>query len=127
MMTLALPWRTPPLSLNDRLHWAAKARLSRTVRASVCLLAKTGSLPSYNVSVVVTLHYRQKVRRPIDADNLYATVKPCLDGLRDAGVLRDDTTAHVTPLIEVHEAIPGEPGALWLTIANAEVEVGGKP
>lgn len=116
MTTLTLPWNAPPLSLNQRLHWAAKARLSRTVRDVTHARAKADKVPAFDVPVIVTLHYRQKVRRPIDKDNLYATVKPCLDGLRDAGVITEDTSAHVTPLVEIHLPEPGQPGALWLTI-----------
>lgn len=118
MTRIDLPWRTPPLSLNQRLHWAAKARLSRTVRDITHMRAKADKVPAFDVPVIVTLNYRQKVQRPIDSDNLYATVKPCLDGLRDAGVLRDDTSAHVTPLVAIHHPVPGHPGALWLTITE---------
>lgn len=119
MTRLDLPWRTPPLSMNQRLHWAAKARLSRTVRDVTHARAKAEEIPAFTVPVVVTLNYRQKVQRPIDKDNLYATVKPCLDGLRDAGVIADDTSAHVTPLVAIHHPVPGHPGALWLTITEA--------
>ena len=30
--TIRLPYTTPPLTLNGRLHWATKARITREVR-----------------------------------------------------------------------------------------------
>lgn len=110
-----LPFSSPPLSLNQRLHWAAKARLSRTVRDVTHAAAKAANLTPVEAATV-TLHYRQKVQRPIDKDNLMATIKPAIDGLRDAGVLVEDDSTRVDPRVEVHPAIAGQPGAIWLTI-----------
>lgn len=116
---LPLPYTTPPLSLNDRMHWAQKARLTKNIRHAACVLARTrGITPCTKIGV--ELHYQQKIARPIDGDNLMATVKPCVDGLRDAGVIPDDDWArvvHHSPVI--HGPDPGQRhGLLWLVVRD---------
>ena len=115
MTHIDLPYTSPPLSLNDRLHWAAKARLVATVRTATHALARTAKVQHVE-RATVTLHYRQRARRAIDKDNLFATLKPCIDGLRDAGVLDEDDSTRVEPRVEIHAPIKGQGGALWLTV-----------
>ncbi len=114
---LVLPYHRPPLNLNDRMHWAPQRRTARELRQAVCVLARSYRIPPCG-RVAVQLHYRQKTRRRIDGDNLVATVKPCVDGLRDAGVIVDDDTTRVVHLSPVvHPPIPGaQAGAVWLTV-----------
>lgn len=114
---LVLPYHRPPLNLNDRTHWAPQRAKARRLRHDVCLLARAQQMPPCD-RVAVQLHYRQKVRRRIDGDNLVATVKPCVDGLRDAGVLVDDDTTRVVHLSPVvHPPIPGaHAGSVWLLV-----------
>lgn len=117
MIRIDLPFTSPPLSLNDRHHWAKRNRLNRTVRDITHALARNQRLDPIEVPVVVTLHYRQRVKRRIDKDNLYATIKPAIDGLRDAGVLAEDDHTRVDPRIDIHPPIPGQPGAMWLELS----------
>lgn len=112
---LGLPWAKPPLSLNDRLHWASRYRKQQEVKATVKLLARNAKLRPVE-HAVVTLHYRPRDNRARDKDNLFATIKPCIDGLRDAGIFADDDSAHVTPQVDIHRAQPGMPGCCWLSI-----------
>ena len=112
-LRIDLPWTRPPLTANQRMHWAEKSRVTREVRQTTCLLARSRKAPSTS-RLVVTLHYRQAVKRRLDAHNLYALVKPCVDGLVDAGIVPDDDTEHVsTPEPVIHP--PGKP-ALWLEL-----------
>jgi crossover junction endodeoxyribonuclease RusA len=92
---LLLPYSSPPLSLNQRLHHMQRSRLTRQLRDDVALLAKARRIPRLG-RVRVELHYQPKDNRHRDADNLVATLKPCIDGLRDAGVIPDDTPEYVT-------------------------------
>lgn len=121
---LSLPYTRPPLTLNDRLHWAPRSRLVHTIRQTTCVLARAKHIPLCQ-RISVELHYQQFIAKRIDADNLYATVKPCVDGLVDAGVVLDDDTArvvHHTPV--VHPPQPGQrAGLLWLVIADLSAEV----
>lgn len=87
-----LPWKTPPLSLNARLHWAEKARITQQVRTMTAWLCK--SHRAANV-VRVTLTYTPADSRRRDADNLVALLKPICDGIVDAGVVTDDDPAHM--------------------------------
>ena len=111
--TVTLPYIAPPLTLNQRLHWAARSRLTRGLRESTAWLANLPALPS----VHVVLHYRPADNRRRDPDNIVATLKPCLDGLVDAGIVPDDTPQFVSwsqPVI--HPADKRLGPALWLEI-----------
>lgn len=107
--TLRLPYTRPPLTLNGRQHWARKKDLIRDIRWSVHQLARAAKIPPCH-RVHVTLHYVPRATRRRDADNLVATLKPCLDGLVDAGLVADDTPEYVTwtpPVID--PADPNDP------------------
>ncbi|MGB3483991.1 MAG: hypothetical protein WBB07_17465 [Mycobacterium sp.] len=106
-----LPWKRPPLSSNQRLHWAKKACITREIRQAAALLSRNAPRAE---RLVITLHYRPRDRRRRDRGNLYPTVKALVDGIVDAGVVPDDDTEHVsTPEPVIHE--PGE-AALWLVL-----------
>lgn len=119
-----LPWTAPPLSLNDRGHWRAKAVKTAMVRDTVMVLARKHRLPHDCGHVTVQLHYRPRDRRRRDTDNLVATLKPICDALAAGttkhpgyGMVPDDTPhwmAKPEPII--HPAEPGQGGALWLTL-----------
>ena len=101
--TLWLPYATPPLTANQRLHWAAKARTTADVRRTAMLLARAAKLPQGVEHVTIELHYTPRDRRRRDADNLVPTLKAACDGLVDAGLVPDDTPDQMTkhmPVIE---------------------------
>lgn len=107
-----LPWTTPPLSANQRMHWARKASTTRGLRQAGALLARNAPRTD---RLIVTLHWRPKDRRRRDRHNLYPTVKALVDGLVDAGIVPDDDTEHVsTPEPVIHQP-DGEPG-MWLEL-----------
>lgn len=108
---------TAPISLNDRDHWAVKARKTRMVREAIHLSAKAMKVPNVE-HIHAVLEYYPRDRRRRDPDNLWATAKPAVDGLVDAGVIPDDTAEYVTrhsPVI--HEADPRRAGCrIWLKV-----------
>lgn len=115
--TLPLPFATP-LSLNDRMHWAVKAKHVKAWRGVACDLARRERIPTLDRMTAV-LHYRPRDNRARDVDNLVASLKPLVDGLRDAHVVTDDDTTHyllTSPAI--HPARKGEPGRLWLVVID---------
>lgn len=57
-------------------------------------LAKVAHIGAHK-RVRVTLVYTPATRRTRDSDNLVGTMKPCVDGLVDAGVVADDDDGHV--------------------------------
>lgn len=87
MITIPLPWKSPPLTLNQRMHWATKARETARIRSIVALLAKGLTI---NPPIEVELVWTVPDRRRRDVDNPASTVKVCVDALRDAGVIADD-------------------------------------
>lgn len=115
MTRIDLPFSRPPLSLNDRMHWATKARHTRAIRTATKVRALAVRCPQHE-RIAVTLHYRPRDNRPRDIDNLFATLKPCIDGLRDAGIVPEDDRSRVQPNVVIHDAIKGESGALWLEV-----------
>lgn len=119
--TVALPVplvkdKSKPLTLNDRLHHLEKARVVRQIRydAARCVqAAKVPPLKDVTVQLVVTPP--DAIRR--DVDSLVATSKPAVDGLRDAGVLEDDSPEHVNHLMP-RLTVPGDGWALALHIVG---------
>jgi crossover junction endodeoxyribonuclease RusA len=117
---LRLPWTTPPLSANQRLHWRAQAaRVAKVrgfVREAVAWSTYTDHpWPIDADHVDVTLTYYPRDRRRRDADNLVPTLKACADGLVDAGVTRDDTPDLMRKHMPVIAAPDGDP-RLVLTV-----------
>jgi len=89
---LRLPWTTPPLTANQRLHWARKGQLTRTIRDTVATLARP--IPYLN-KIRVRLDWYVTDNRRRDEDNLFPTFKACVDGLVDADIIPDDTSDFV--------------------------------
>lgn len=116
--SLELPFTSIPLSMNDRHHWARKAKITRQIRDTVRILAIAHRLPRDLTHVVVELHYAPSSNRRLDADNLVATLKPCADALVDFGMVPDDVPSMMTKLMPVIEPKdPGGKGRLWLELS----------
>jgi crossover junction endodeoxyribonuclease RusA len=95
MHTLTFPAPGKLLNLNDRTHWRPKAELNRMWRQAAFIAATNaqyGMLPPCTVACCFPVR-SLKVRR--DPSNWYATVKPIVDGLTDAGLWPDDTAEWV--------------------------------
>jgi hypothetical protein len=97
---LWLPWSRPPLSLNRHLHYMQEHRLKEQLRDATIVLAKQQRIPRLEAAVV-ELHWLKGDNRRADSDNIAPTLKPCIDGLRAAGVLDDDDASRVRPLCRV--------------------------
>ncbi|MFC9769179.1 hypothetical protein [Rhodococcus jostii] len=119
-VTIALPWTTPPMSMNDRMHWARKAKLTKQIRDLTKLLVSVNAVPKSD-HITIGLHYRPRDNRRRDVDNLMPVLKACADGVVDAGVVSDDTPEFMTKHMPViHRAVKGEPGEMWLEITGTE-------
>lgn len=80
------------LSSNDRRHRMAEVRLTRYWREVAHLLARKamkGREPFDRVRIVATFHRAD--RRTYDPPNLWPTLKACVDGMTDAGVVARDS------------------------------------
>jgi len=98
---ITLPAGIPLLSLNQRLHWAACNRATQSLKKAAWAMALQAKAPSLQ-RAEITIEYQPPDRRRRDPDNLAPSGKACIDGLVLAGVLPDDSSAHVTA---VHYAI----------------------
>ena len=132
-MTIRLPWIKPPLSLNQRLHWAERNRITDEVRQTVGWLAREQRqvrrvkrrehlswpvTPPVTVELVWTV--TDRIRR--DTDNPGPTIKSAIDGLRDAGLLADDDSE--TVLWSRCRIERGDVAGLALVITEARDERG---
>lgn len=114
---ITLPWKRPPLTLNQRLTWPVKAGITKRVRRDVALLARHHHVPPLARASIV-LHWQPATMRQRDTDNPVATLKPCIDGLRDAGVLADDDSTRVTSDVVIHPVRRGDTARVWLEISR---------
>ncbi|WP_202033169.1 hypothetical protein [Nocardioides sp. WS12] len=113
---IPLPWTAPPISPNDRGHWATKARATGQARTEARWAIRAAKVPLLD-GCEVTLHWRVPDMRRRDADNLAATKKVVTDALVDEGVLGDDSWVHVAASTErIHPPEKGLPAAMWLSL-----------
>jgi len=93
--TIAMPAGMELLNANDRDgHWARRRRVTAALRESAGWLARCQRIPPLSRAHVLAV-YEPPDRRRRDAANLYPSVKACVDGLIDAGMLPDDDSAHL--------------------------------
>ena len=93
--TIALPAGLKLLSLNDRLHFGERHRRTQDLKRAACVMALSKKIPRLErVSVVV--EYQPRDRRHRDADNIAASAKALIDGLRAGKILPEDDSRHVT-------------------------------
>lgn len=122
-LRLDLPWDRPPLTANQRMHWAAKANITRAVRGTGYVLARNAKAPT-TTRLTVTLHYQPRDHRRRDRHNLWPTVKALVDGLVDAGLVPDDDTDHVSTPEPVIHPPNGSKAAMWLELEYPKETIG---
>jgi crossover junction endodeoxyribonuclease RusA len=106
-VTLSIEFDIPAkcLTMNQRLHWAQKAKISRLWRDAACDAGLTQVMTLPGGPSLVTVHLPVKGNRRRDPHNWFPTIKPIIDGLVDAGLWPDDTPQWVRctePLLVVN-------------------------
>ena len=103
-----LPWQSPPLTMNDRLHHRVRAREIAAIRRDMHWLAVSHRLPKGVAHVDVQLHWVPATRRRRDPINLVPTQKALVDALTVGtakhpgyGLVADDTPDYVTDRMPV--------------------------
>ena len=125
---LELPWTKPPMSMNDRMHWAQKAKLTKRIRAEAGILACRSRLPTGLDHVSVALVYRPRDRRRRDTDNLMPVLKALCDGLVDYGLVTDDTPQWMTKhMPRLDKTQKGAGGAMWLELTWEDRQAPNEP
>ena len=102
---------------NMRANNWVKARITKTLRADAKLLAQSQKLPVFTVPVeILVVQHQAPGKRTHDAENVAPLGKAAIDGLRDAGVLRNDSAKYVTKVsYTVGERRPGGQFVLHIT------------
>lgn len=89
--------RSKLITANDKMHWAARSRLTKQLRQWGYLLGREGEgvarLGLQHARVEIEFAYPDHRRR--DRSNLAPTVKALMDGLIDAGLLPDDSDRYL--------------------------------
>lgn len=100
---LSLPFQKLPLTANrgPRNHFAIN-RARQQVKDDVILIAQSVKLPKLVGHAYITLCWFPRTVRRRDEDNMFPTMKPCLDGLVKYGLVRDDTPEFVTSACRIY-------------------------
>lgn len=115
--TITVPAAVQFLNLNQRMHWAPKADLTKKWRNTAHIAATTAKLPKGLERVHITAHIIKPTARQYDVHNLMPTLKACVDGLVDYGLILDDTNNHLIGP-DLRQGGKG-PAAIILTITEA--------
>ena len=111
--SFTLPWTKPPLTENQRMHWAQKSRLVKQVRREAFNLSR--SIPPLD-RCEIRLVWVVADRRRRDEDNLVPTLKALCDGLVDGDVVPDDTSEFMAKWMPIIRYEKGATPRLELTI-----------
>lgn len=101
-LVITLPLPPAALSPNARVHWATKASKAKKCRADGCLVARhvrnqaNLKSPFARATVKAVFYKRTAVRS--DGDNALASLKNYIDGIADAGIVRDDSAFIYLPV-----------------------------
>lgn len=103
------------LSLNDRDHYRARAAKVKAWRTYAEQTARAAGIPTLGRATITGHIYKNRAGR-YDPHNLFATLKACIDGIVDAGVLADDDHTHLRAALEHGGINRQEPPHLIITI-----------
>jgi Holliday junction resolvase RusA-like endonuclease len=110
MLTFTLPYLPPvEFSGNYRGHWTARYKAGEKVKNDVIALIREQEWSGPPLgTAIVTVAWGLPDRRRRDWDNLFASTKPILDGLKAAGVIKDDSVRDISPVLIWYYS-PGKP------------------
>ena len=93
--TITVPKVGKYMSANDRPNRWTRAAQTKAWRDLALDIAAHVDCPEMHglVRITATVHIADKRRREVS--NLFPTFKACIDGFVDAGILADDSDAHV--------------------------------
>ena len=95
MATLLLPWPDRALSPNARKGWRGKLSPKSAARGEAFLLAKSAGWRLEHGDYELELIFYPPDRRHRDLDNLFASLKPAIDGVCQAAGVDDRCIRHV--------------------------------
>ena len=91
----------PELNPNKRLHWSKIAEAKRVAKEeAMALVYQQGKPTEPYAKAHITITWISKNKRRRDVDNLFASMKPYIDGLVASGLLVDDSADVVSYALE---------------------------
>lgn len=111
---LLLPYPSPPLSLNKRMHWRVENSWKKQLHNDVLVLCLLNHLPKDQARARVTLVWHPHDKRRRDTDNPVPTLKALIDGLVKYRLVTDDSSEFVTSSVEI--LAPMRPARLLLRV-----------
>lgn len=94
-LTVELPWPSPKLHPNARVHWAVRSKAAKRTRQTAFLLTRFAEGRNLRIfdgttRVPVSLTFCPPDRRRRDRDGMLSACKSALDGLADALMVNDN-------------------------------------
>ena len=87
----------PDLSPNKRLHWRPRAKAIKDAKEeAIGRVHEQGRPTKPYERAHITITWVAKDKRRRDIDNLFASMKPYIDGLVAARLIEDDSAMNVT-------------------------------
>ena len=114
-----IPQPAPWISANGREHYHAKAQLTKVWRRAAAINARAAKVANLATPVTIDAVVHKARNGRWDAHNLMPTVKAAIDGLVDAGVIPDDSNAHLTR-VSIEAGPKSASPNLTLTITETE-------
>ena len=108
------------LTANQRLHHMKRAGIVKLLRHAAAMAAASQDVPKLD-RAHITVHVAWPDRRRRDVHNIMPTVKACVDGFVDFGVLPDDDDHHlIGPDLRVDPELSGVAKVTRLTFEITE-------
>ena len=123
-IAIMLPMPATCLWPNRMGHWAKRSKAKKSQRSAACALAlphrPRSRQPIASGIIEFAFHWPDKRRR--DMDNALAAMKSAIDGLKDAGIIEDDSgfAFHV----ERMKPDPDVDAGVWVTVQESAREGG---
>lgn len=95
--------RAVPINMaNHSCHWSIKSEWTRAWKASVAIAfyknkSKFGVLPLQDKPQIIVQFFHVK---QFDKDGMYNAAKPVVDGIKDLGIIKDDSTKHIDLIVK---------------------------
>lgn len=107
------------LTTNSRDHWAVTNKRTQTWRKAAWAMTKAGRLTPVVGPVHITATIHKTTRHRYDLDGHTPTVKACIDGIRQAGLIPEDDTT-VIPQLTIRAGEPRTRAGILLRIEAAQ-------
>lgn len=117
-ITLPIPAPDRWLATNDHVHWRKRHAGVKTWREAAAWRARQQRLTPIRSPYAVHAIVHKPTKRLYDVDGITPSLKACLDGFRDVGLVEDDNWRHMRSMTV--EA--GDPGPACLVITITELD-----